>query len=532
MPDIKQLHQQAIHALNQRDFADAHSLCVQIVKQDPFDHDGYFLLAMINLEVGQIAKAIRLIEKANDIAPQAEYFAYLAKCHSLRGESQSVLDATDNAPIEQINKPLTLDTLGVALSRVGQHEKALAYFSKALSLDKHNAHFYYNSGVSSKFAGKFEDARAHFEHAIRIAPDYHQAHFALADLGGVSAENNHISRLQAAAKRTKTVDADMHIAHALAKEYEGLKDYTSAFDVLENAKSAKLASIGYEFADDAAFFDCVEQTQLKDLGNGSSQADDFAKAGDSSHQPIFVMGMPRSGTTLVERILSNHSEVLSAGELQDFGVAVKELAQTPSPRVLDVETLRKAMQLEPAKIGQRYIQRTQAIVGDSPHFVDKLPFNFFYIGLIRRALPNAKIICLLRDPMDTCVGNYRQLFSLNSPYYAYAYNLQNIGRFYNRFHTLVHQWQATGMDNFKLLNYQDLVRNPEANIRDLLTFCGLSWQQECLHVERNQAPVSTASKVQVRQPINQSSIGRWTHYRQHTQALETFFKQQQIPFES
>jgi tetratricopeptide (TPR) repeat protein len=526
MQDIKTLHQLAVQALNQRDFVRAHSLCVQLVKQDAMNHDAYFLLAMINLEVGQIAKAIKLIEKANVLGPRAEYFAYLAKCHSLRGESQRVLDALDNAPMDKLSNPLALDTIGVALSRIGLHEKALTYFTKALALEKSNAHFYYNFGVSSKFAGKFEDARAHFEQAISIEPNFHQAHFALSDLGGISADNHHIPRLQLTAKRTNSVDGAMHIAHALAKEYEALKDYSNAFDVLEKAKSAKLASIGYQFAHDAAFFDCVEQTQFAELGSESTPQ------GDASHQPIFVLGMPRSGTTLVERILSNHSDVLSAGELQDFGIAVKELAQTSAPTVLDTETLRKAMHIDPAQIGQRYIQRTQAIVGDTPHFVDKLPFNFFYIGLIRRALPNAKIICLLRDPMDTCIGNYRQLFSLNSPYYAYAYNLQNIGHFYGRFHRLVHRWQAASTDNFMLLDYQDLVRNPQSNIRDLLTFCNLPWQDECLHVERNQAPVSTASKVQVRQPINQSSIGRWKHFQEHTQGLEAFFHQQQILFES
>ena len=522
MQEIKQLHQQAITALNKRDFAQAHSLSVQIIKHDPSHSDAYFLLAMVNIEVGQIAKAIKLLEKALSLSTHVEYWVYLAKCYSLRGEAQSVIHAAEQAPLLQVNSPLALDTLGVALSRVGLHEKALQYFGKALLVDKDNAQFCYNFAVSSKFAGQFATARVYFERAITLAPDYHQAHFALSDLGGVSAQANHVARLQTAAKRTKHVDASLHIAHALAKEYEALGQYPRAFESLHAAKRDKLNSLTYTFHDDEMLFDSVQQTQLS-----APTSKEMA-----SNQPIFVLGMPRSGTTLVERILSNHSDVLSAGELQDFGVAVKELSGTSSPHVLDVATLQKAMLLPPVQIAERYLERTLAVVGNTPRFVDKLPFNFFYIGLIRRAFPNAKIVCLLRNPMDTCIGNYRQLFSLNSPYYAYAYDLENIGRFYARFHHLAHQWQTQNTPNFMLLNYEELVREPQKNIECLLDFCELPWQPQCLHVERNQAPVSTASKVQVREPINQKSIGNWRKYQPYTELLQALFKREQINIET
>ncbi|WP_158771127.1 sulfotransferase [Paraglaciecola sp. L1A13] len=528
MQEIKQLHQQAITALNKRDFAQAHSLSVQIIKHDPSHSDAYFLLAMVNIEVGQIAKSIKLLEKALSLSTHVEYWVYLAKCYSLRGEAQRVLHAVEQAPLLQVNSPLALDTFGVALSRVGLHEKALQYFAKALLVDKDNAQFCYNFAVSSKFAGQFAIARVYFERAITLAPDYHQAHFALSDLGGVSAQANHVARLQATAKRTKHVDASLHIAHALAKEYEAFGQYHRAFESLQAAKRDKLNSLTYTFHDDEMLFNSVQQTQL----SAPSSKEMAAGQGHASDQPIFVLGMPRSGTTLVERILSNHSDVLSAGELQDFGVAVKELSGTSSPNVLDVATLQKAMLLPPVQIAERYLERTLAVVGNTPRFVDKLPFNFFYIGLIRRAFPNAKIVCLLRNPMDTCIGNYRQLFSLNSPYYAYAYDLENIGKFYARFHQLVHEWQARDTNNFTLLNYEQLVSEPQKNIEQLLHFCNLPWQSQCLHVEQNQAPVSTASKVQVREAINRKSIGNWRKYQPYTEVLQALFKREQINIET
>jgi hypothetical protein len=177
------------------------------------------------------------------------------------------------------------------------------------------------------------------------------------------------------------------------------------------------------------------------------------------------------------------------------------------------------------------MQRTEAVRGSYKHFVDKLPFNFFYIGLIRRALPNAKIVCLLRNPMDTCIGNYRQLFGYNNPHTNYAYDLMNTARFYQHFYTLAQQWQQAKTDSFYLLNYEKLVAEPEQQIKDLIGFCGLDWQPQCLHAENNTAPVSTASKVQVREPINSRSIGRWKKFKPYTDELEAFFHKQGIAIE-
>ena len=230
--------------------------------------------------------------------------------------------------------------------------------------------------------------------------------------------------------------------------------------------------------------------------------------------------MPRSGTTLVERIITSHSQVASGGELQDFGLAVKELAKTPSNQVLDLPTLQAAEQLSFAELGSRYLERTSFLLNNKKYLVDKLPFNFFYVGLIRRALPNAKIVCLLRDPMDTCIGNFRQLFSLSSPYFAYAYDLESTGRFYKNFYSLVHHWQNLFPHNVRLQSYEELVTRPAEEIPALIDFCGLSWEAACLQVEKNKAPVSTASKVQVREAINTRSIGRWRQYAAHTAKLE------------
>lgn len=508
-------------AINIKDYVNAHRHCVNIIKVNPEHADAYFLLGIIHIEIGQIDKARRLIEKAIKIAPNDEYYAYFAKCHSLLGDINATLNAADKVSINNVNQALTLDTLGVSLSRIGWHDKALNCFKQALDMVRDNPLFYYNYAVSCKFSGDFAEAKIGFEKAIALRPNYHEAYYAMSDLGGIDQENNHIKQLQQLLSTSVSHDMGLHLAHALAKEYESLNKYSEAFQVLSIAKRKKRQSINYKFAQDKMLFD---------LAGSGYLASNKQLTGFESEKPIFVMGMPRSGTTLVERILSNHSDVASCGELQDFGIAVKELSQTSSNKVLDVETLLAAETIDFKALGKRYLERTLIKSGNEKHFVDKLPFNFFYIGLILRALPHAKIICLLRNPMDTCIGNYRQLFSFNSPYSSYSYDLKEIGYYYQQFYHLVHKWQQIAPANFKLLNYETLVSEPESQIKKLTEFCGLDWQEQCLHAEKNTSPVSTASKVQVREPINTSSIGRWRRYGDESSALQVFFDENNIPY--
>ncbi|MFT2092562.1 tetratricopeptide repeat-containing sulfotransferase family protein [Paraglaciecola sp. 2405UD69-4] len=515
---IQTLHRSAQVALNNRDYVEAHRLCVKIIELQADHADAYFLLGIINFEVGQVKKATKLIEKAISFKGLAEYFAHLAKCYSLMGDMSSVVKIIEHVPVSRISKPLTLDTIGVSLSHVGDHARALPYFEKALLAEKSNPGFYYNFGVSSKFAGLFQQANEAFESAIRLQPKYYQAHFALSDLGGVTKESNHISRLEGLLDDKAHPDNLLHLGHALAKEYEAIGDFDKSFDILNRVKSRKVSTIQYGFSDDKALFDFVRDTKFIPSKDSACQ----------SSQPIIIVGMPRSGTTLVERILSNHTQVHSCGELQDFGVAVKELANTGSSKVLDMETLQAAQHLNFKTLGERYIERTQAVSGGSEHFIDKLPFNFFYIDLIRKALPKAKIICMLRDPMDTCIGNYRQLFSINSPYYHYAYSLKTIGLFYAEFYKLVYHKAAENSANLMLCDYQELVEDPRNKVSELLSFCDLQWQEQCLHAETNTAPVSTASKVQVREPINTKSVGRWKKFRPHTDALEALLTEKGV----
>lgn len=503
--------EQAAKYISERNYVKAHQACVNVIEQHGHHPHAYFLLGIIHIEIGQIEKAIKLLERANSLVARPICYAYLAKCYALKGDMQLALEMAKQAPVDSLERALDLDTVGVSLSRVGLHEQAADYFKRALHFAPDNAQFHYNYAVSAKFAGQFKTARKHFEIAIENAPNFYQAYFALSDLGHHENQQTHLARLVSLSSQlVNHPEGRLHIGHALAKEYEALGSYDKAFNALTHAKLPQRQRSENALRDYQSIFEILHM-QLGKHGDIS---------GVENNAPIFVVGMPRSGTTLVERILSHHSHVASGGELQDFGVAVKETVNTQSQRVLDAKTLTCAYKSNMGVIGQRYIERTAFLRAHSPRFVDKLPFNFFYIDLIRRALPKAKIICLQRDAMDTCVGNFRQLFSIHSPYYAYAYDLGTIGRFYQHFNNWVGAFSAQHPDAIYMQSYERLVNHPESEVKALLAYCDLPWEEQCLSVEENRLPVSTASKVQVREPINTRSVGRWRHYQAHTLALQ------------
>jgi hypothetical protein len=232
--------------------------------------------------------------------------------------------------------------------------------------------------------------------------------------------------------------------------------------------------------------------------------------------------MPRTGTTLVERILSSHPAVFSAGELTNFALALKREARTSSRLVLDPETLAEAESVDLARVGAEYVASTRPRTGHTPHFIDKMPLNFFYAGLIHRALPNAKIICLRRNPLDTVLSNYRQLFATSFSYYNYAYDLLDAGRYFIEFDALAKHWLQTIPENYCEVHYESVVADTEKEAQRLVAFCGLDWDPACLAFEQNAAPVATASSVQVRQPIYRTAVERWRKYEPELAPLKAF----------
>jgi tetratricopeptide (TPR) repeat protein len=504
---IKQLHQQAIGALNNNEIENAHRLLVQIISLDAQHADAYFLLAMVNVNVGQVIKATKLLQKAISLNENIEYQAQLAKCYALLGELSLAKQTVEDIDASDISDALTSDTIGVALSRVGLHTDAIKYFERAILLDNQKADFHYNYGISSKFLGHIKDAEKAFERAITLNSEHVGAHFALANVSTVDKDNHHIVRLETLKKRLTNPDDLLHIGHALAREYEALNDYDNAYKQLAHVKKQKRDAIGYSFARDKKIFDVLDTQLIKNELQDVEGFDD-----DSA---IFVVGMPRTGTTVVERMLTQAQDVYSAGELHDFAILTKQLSGEASPSILNDKVLHNAVNIDFQVLGKNYIKKAKAVSNCQAKFVDKMPLNVLYTPLILTALPKAKIICLDRNPLDIIVSNYRQLFATNFSLYQYSLNLVDTYHFYCRFKQLIQLYAKKFPDNFMLVSYEKLVTSPDKMGKKIYDFCQLEWQPEFSLIEQNKKPVDTASALQVRAPITAKNIDNWKKYEKY-----------------
>ena len=458
-------------------------------------------------EQGRVVEGLSLIRQAivgspNDPEAHAQLARWLSRLHRQAEADVAIERALALGPREA----RTFDTAGVVLSRGGRHGRAVRCFERAAALEPGNAGFQFNLASSLKFLGRFDEAEAAYEACIAADPRHWPAYSALGQLPRRQGGHEHLARLQSLLDEGGLdIDAELHLRQALAKELEALGRYDEAFAHLLAARARKRAASRYAFGRDAALFEAVTRATPEPLSLDAAATNDA---------PIFVVGMPRTGTTLLERMLASHSQVASVGESQNFAVLLKRATGTRTPTVLDPETIARAATVDVAALGREYLERTRPH-GDRPRFVDKMPLNFFYLGHIARALPGARFVALRRHPLDTVVASFRQLFATSMPYYEYAYDLGDAARYWLAYGALIEHWQKVLPGRLVELGYESLVNEPERTLRAVLDHCGLPWEAACLEFNRNPEAVATASAVQVRQPIYASSVGRWRRYQAH-----------------
>ncbi len=487
------------------DYRGAHAHAIKLIHQDPHNPTPYLLLARLSLDHNNHTKAVELYQKSVELGPDNAYcLAYYAQALTQLGKQNEAKSWADKAATLKPDDAHLADIIGVVYSRTGFHEKAVPWFKKAVAADSEPANYHYNLGASMQFLGDFSAAKNAYLATLDREPNTYRALASLVALYKQTAEENHLPALTLGIEALRDdSDAVLHLGHALAKTYEDLGDYETSLDWLHRAKAAKrliASELNY-----VEIFDAAKQTANTDYVALRQSA--------SNDTPIFVVGLPRTGTTLVDRILSSHRDVVAAGELNTFAGLIKRVAQTPSNLTLDAPTLLAAQQQPLSEVGKHYMKATQELQRNAKRFTDKMPLNFFYAGLILQALPNARIVALRRGAMDSCLSNYRQLLTVQHAYYNYTYDLETTALFYRQFDDLMAHWRARlPQDRFMEIHYEDIVYDQEGQTRHLLDFCGLDWDDACLRFHENDAPVSTASSVQVRQPLYSGSIGRWQRY--------------------
>jgi tetratricopeptide (TPR) repeat protein len=513
MSDPNTLFAQATADYNQGKWQQSFDLAISLLPVAPQHAGLHYLIGLAAFGLKRMPQALDGLQRAVQLAPgRGDYLAQLAKVLSTMNRLADALAVVDRALLLPGLDAPTLDTLGVVLSRANAHDRASMLYRQAVDLAPEHADFRHNLAKALTFRGDLEAAERELDICIDKAPQSWYVHLTLAQLRRQTAERNHIQRLEKLLPATTQIPVgQMNLHLSLSKEYEDLADYPKAFEHLVAGKQAGRRLFHYRFEQDEAMFAAL----IRATQHITAESDGFSTA-----EPIFVLGMPRSGTTLVERILSSHPDVHSAGELQLFPVAFKELSASKTPRLLDADTIERAVRMDWSRLGETYLANTRPSTGHTPRFVDKLPHNFLYAGFIAKALPRAKILCLRRNPMDTCVSNFRQLFMPGSNHGDYSFDLLDTGRYYVQFDRLMAHWHSLFPGRILDVEYETLVESQEPSTRRLLEFCELPWNEACLHFEDNPSPTATASAVQVRQPMNRRSIGRWKNYETHTIALQ------------
>lgn len=459
---------------------------------------------MLTADHANHGKALDLFERALAHDPHhAGILAQKARSEIALLRRAEAVRSAEAASALNPKDAFTLDTLGVVYSRAGLHDKATAFYRKATEAAPDNAAYHYNLGAALQFIGQMDAARIAYRKCLEIDPEETRALAAIVQITKQTSEDNAVPELETVfARIEQNADDALRIGHALAKTHEDLGQPEQAMHWLARAKARKWAAVKHDPAFDDAVFEAAEKTAALPLSGGHE-----------GEAPIFIVGMPRTGTTLVDRILSSHSRVTSAGELADFGLCLKRLSGTPSKYVLDPETLAAATRLDLAALGQAYCTQVRETLGLTGRFIDKLPLNAMYAPIILSALPQARLICLRRHPADTVLSNYRQLFATRFSYYDYALNLEATARYYVRFDQMIRHFSETlPSDRFCEVHYENIVSDIDTEARRLLAFCDLPFEEQCLQFHQNAAPVATASSAQVREPLYTRALARWKRY--------------------
>ncbi|MCP4021706.1 MAG: tetratricopeptide repeat protein [Desulfobacteraceae bacterium] len=465
----------------------------------------YNNLGAVYREIGQLIQAIAVYRKALAIKPDyAEAYNNLGNCLKDTGQ-------LDNA-VKHFEKAITLkrdyveayNNLGVVHKQARQLGKATKAYHKALSINPDYAEALNNLGVVFEEEGETKEAIEYFKKALAAKPEYAAAMRHLAQSVKFASQDDRVTSMKTLFHKDSASDEDkMHLGFGLGKIFSDLKKYEKGFDYILEANRFKRKDLDYNIADDQALFNSI-----KAVFNAYCFTE-YKTAGSTDATPIFIVGMPRSGTSLVEQILSSHSKVFGGGELPDIPEVANQYLMNPARKKENL------LANAPLKIfntaGQEYVRRIRRFSSSALHITDKMPHNFLQVGLIKLILPKAKIIHCMRDPMDTCFSIFKHYFpGPSSP--EYAYDMTDLGMFYTLYLDIMDHWRAVLPGFTYDIQYENLVENQETETRRLLEFCALDWEEACLSFHKTKRTVATASSSQVRKPIYKGSVRLWKRY--------------------
>lgn len=489
-----------------------HYLAEQVLAGSPEDASVHFMHGVACLEQRDESRAVSTLDEACRLEPnRPDYLAHYARALATVQRMSEACAVADRAMALSPRDASVLAMLGVTYMNAHAIDASADALQQAVALSPDRAPLHFLLARALTGLDDNAGAERELETCLQLEPRFWPAHLRLSMLHRQTPESQHLGRLRALLERHgDNPSARIFLNMALAKESEDLGDYATAFTHYTLGKAAARGTRPASAQRDAGMFEALMRC-FPDAESTPAEHD--------SDAPIFIVGMPRTGTTLLDRMLSNHPDVYAAGELRNFPTALQRASGTQTALLSLPDIAAPTRHIDWRQLGSAYLESTRPRTAAKPRFTDKLPHNFLYAGFIARALPGARILCLRRDALDTCMGNFRHLFELESGFYDYSLDLLDIGRYYIGFSRLLAHWHQVLPGRILEVDYEQLVQAPEPILRSVLAFCGLPWNDAVLRPQDNKAPVRTPNAWQVRAPVYTSAIGRWRQYAQQLQPL-------------
>jgi tetratricopeptide (TPR) repeat protein len=491
-----------------------------LLKAHPNLVEAHFLVGLIATEMHKTWTAVSAFGSVTKLEPNhGAAWAHLARLFMSAGQPTRADAALANAVTHNDGNPVVLDLIGTIHGMLGHQEEASVWISRAIERQPENVRYLVNLANSQMFLGRLDNAESLLHKILASQPGNPNAHWILSNLR-TATNREHIDKLAAlVAEDKRDPRALAFLYYGLGKELEDLQDWDAAFSAFARGAKARRGTLSYDEGSEIEMFQAFAQIfTLEWLGKGAN--------GDADGSAIFIVGQPRTGTTLIERLITSHSQVHSAGELGQFGMCVRRLADYREPQRYSAKLAVLAAGIDCDRLGQAYLATTEKMRGSLPRFVDKLPPNYLYLPLILKALPNAKVIHVTRDPTDACFACFKQLFA---DAYPHSYDLHEMARHYARYVHLMSAWRERFGNRFLEISYEDTVRNLESNARRIFEYLELPWEDGCLQYYKRDAAVTTASTVQVRSPVHTRSIGRWRRYAAQLRPMRQTLEDNGVP---
>ena len=493
--------------VHDRQLEAATRLSSQLLEQNPDDTDTLIVTSHLHQQQSDFDQMLATAKRATESSPGSTdaKFRY-AECLLYCGDINNTLAVLKELQPLAAGKPELLTRMAEFYSHCSRHQDALLHYQQARDLQPDNVNYIYNLAAAHIANGNMQLAEELLDRAIELKPDDYDAWQNRSTLRKQTPESNHVNNLKFVKQRLSQHDkGQMPICFALAKELEDLGQYQPSFEYLQEGNARRKSMLSYDVSADEAVMQKISSVINGELLSSSPPA-------HSSNRPVFVLGLPRSGTTLVDRIISSHSLADSMGESNALAFAVMRAAAGKKGNSTDkLALVEQTAKMDFARMGQYYTAATDSMSPEAARLVDKTPLNFLYLGLIHLAMPGAKIIHLRRNPVDSCYAMYKTLFRMG---YPFTYSLQDVGRYYIAYHRLMAHWRKHIPHAFLDVDYEDLVNHQERETRRILDYLDLDWQDNCLEFHKHKGAAATASAAQVRQPMYSTSVGRWKCYQQ------------------